>query len=291
LAGPSLLVVASLIAVYLVWSSTYLALRYVVVALPALLSAGARYLLAGGVLYGAGRLRGHAAPTARQWLLAIAPGTLLFLCGNGFVAIAEVHVASGLAAVACAAMPLLLAVFGVATGERPSRREWIGLTLGFGGVVLLGAGDLRAAHLFGLILFFAPVGWALGSLLSRRFARRMGPMGAAMQMIAGGIASLAVGALRGETLPTSVPLSAALAFVYLVVFGSIVAFSAYNYLLGATRPSIATSYAYVNPILAVVLGIVVAGERPGPTTLAAAALVVFGVAVLATGRPKATVTR
>lgn len=277
-------VVLSLAAVYVVWSSTYLALRYVVDALPPMLSAGARYLIAGAILHAFLRLRGAPAPTLREWLRAALPGALLFVCGNGFVAIAERDVASGLAAVACAAMPLLVATFGALGGDRPGRREWIGLGIGFVGVFLLGAGDLRASRLAGVLLLFAPVGWALGTLLTKRLSLAKGAMGASTQMVTGGLACLSVGALRGEAWPTAVPLSAIAAFAYLVVFGSLVAFSAYTYLLGATRPSVATSYAYVNPLLAVVLGVVVGGERPRATAFAAAILVVIGVAVLATAR-------
>lgn len=293
--GIPLPVVASLGAVYIVWSSTYLALRYVVDAMPPLLSSGARYLLAGVLLHGFLRLRGSEAPSAKQWLAGVVPGALLFLCGNGFVALAERDVASGLAAVACAGMPLILAVLGALGGDKPRTREWVGLGLGFTGVFLLGAGNLGGSTLSSVLLMLAPLGWALGSLLTKRLPMARGIMGASTQMIAGGVVCLFVGALRGESIPSAVPTSAVLAFGYLVVFGSLVAFSAYSYLLGATRPAVATSYAYVNPVLAVGLGVALGGERPGPSALAATLLVALGVAVLATGKrdpvPERAITR
>jgi drug/metabolite transporter (DMT)-like permease len=281
-------VILSLGLVYSIWSSTYLALRWVVVALPPLLSAGARYCVAGAILYAVCRLRGARPPSRREWAEAVAPGVLLFACGNGFVALAERDVPSGVAAVACAAMPLLLALLETLAGARPSWRDGVGLGIGFLGVLVLGAGDLRRASFSGAILLLAPVGWALGTWLTRRRALARGALGASTQMITGGLGCLALGGLRGEPLPSSVPLTAIAALVYLVVAGSLVAFSAYTYLLSATRPAIATSYAYVNPILAVGLGVLLGGEHLGATALSAAALVVLGVAVMATGRARST---
>lgn len=275
--SPRALVVLSLAALYVIWSSTYLALRYVVEAAPPLLSAGARYVAAGAILYVIGLSTGVQKPTAKEWLRAIPSGALLFVVGNGFVALAEQDVGSGLAAIACAAMPLFLAVFSSLGGERTSRREWIGLGVGFVGVALLGVADLRASATAGVLLAIAPVGWALGSFATRRLPVAKGAMGPATQMIVGGVLAITVGAARGEAIPQSMPTSAVLALVYLVVFGSIVAFSAYAYLLRNARPSVATSYAYVNPILAVLLGVLVGNEKPKPTAIAATALVVGGV--------------
>lgn len=280
----TLLVGASLAAVYLIWSSTYLALRYVVDTCPPLLSAGARFVLAGALLYGWLRLRGAARPSLKEWASAAAPGSLLFLFGNGFVAVAEKEVSSGLAAVACAAMPVLLAVFHAFGGERPSGREWVAFALGFAGVFLLGAGEMNASPGARAMLLCAPVGWALGSFLAKRLTLAAGLMGAATQMIGGGVACFIGGVVRGESVPARVPATALLALAYLVVFGSLVAFSAYSYLLKSTRPSVATSYAYVNPVLAVALGVAIAHERIAPTAIVATVLVVLAVATLALRR-------
>lgn len=275
--SPRALLVLSLAALYLIWSSTYLALRYVVEAAPPLLSAGTRYLAAGLILYVIGVATGAAKPTMKEWLRAIPSAALLFVVGNGFVALAEQDVGSGLAAIACAGMPLFLAVFGAMGGERSSPREWIGLGVGFVGVALLGVADLRASATAGVLLALAPVGWALGSFVTRRMPIAKGAMGPASQMILGGGMAIAAGAARGEAIPARLPSSAIFALVYLVVFGSVVAFSAYAYLLRNARPSVATSYAYVNPILAVLLGVLVGNESLKPTALAATVLVVGGV--------------
>jgi drug/metabolite transporter (DMT)-like permease len=277
-------VLGSLAAVYLIWSSTYLGLRYVVEVLPPLLSAGTRYLTAGLLLYAALRARGAASPTRRQWLRSLPIGGLMFLLGNGFIALAERRVPSGLAAVACSAMPLFACVFSLVFGERPTRREWAGVGLGFAGVVLLTLGDLRSAPAEGALLLLAPAGWAVGSVLARRASLPAGAMSSATLMVGGGVVTLAAGLLHGEALPDHVPLRGALALVYLAVFGSIVAFSAYTYLLRATTTALATSYAYVNPVLAVLLGAALGGERPSAGLLVPGAVVVAGVAVMATGR-------
>lgn len=275
--SPRTWIIVSLGALYVIWSSTYLALRYVVEAAPPLLSAGVRYFAAGAILYGIGLATGAPKPTAKEWLRAVPSAALLFVVGNGFVALAEQHVGSGLAAIACAAMPLFLAVFGTLGGERSSRREWLGLGIGFVGVALLGAADLRASANSGVLLALAPVGWALGSFATRRLPVAKGAMGPSTQMIVGGVLAIGVGAVRGEAIPAHVPATAILALVYLVLFGSVVAFSAYAYLLRNARPSVATSYAYVNPILAVLLGVLVGHEKLQPTAVAATALVVGGV--------------
>ncbi len=276
--------VLALGAIYLIWGSTYLVLRNVVEVLPAFLTAAIRYSVAGVLLYAVLRARGAAAPTRRQWLLSMPTGGLLFLVGNGFVALAEERVSSGLAAVACAATPLFACVLSLPFGERHSRREWAGVVLGFGGVVLLALGDLRAASASGALLLLAPVGWALGSVLGRRLSLPAGSMSAATQMMSGGVVTLAAAAVRGEHLPAAIPGRAVLAVLYLVVFGSIIGFSAYTYLLRHTTTALATSYAYVNPVLAVLLGAALGGERPDAGLLAPGALVVLGVAIMALGR-------
>ena len=208
----------------------------------------------------------------------------MFLCGNGFVAVAEREVSSGLAAVACAAMPILLAVFHAVGGHRPSRREWISIALGFAGVFLLGAGELSASGGARAVLLCAPVGWALGSYLAKRLPLAPGLMSAATQMLWGGAACFIGGAVHRESVPTHATTASVVALAYLVVFGSIVAFSAYSFLLQATRASLATSYAYVNPVLAVALGVVVGHEHVEPAVFVATFLVVAAVITLAWGR-------
>ena len=272
----------SLMVLYTIWSSTYLALRYVADSLPILFACGSRFLLAGVILFVFLKFRGVETPKPKQWFAAFPVGVLLFLVGNGFVAMAEKTIPSGLAALVVASMPLIMAIFGVAMGERPTLREWVGLTVGFSGVVLLSVGNLKSDPTGFAWLLLAPVGWAIGSLLSRKLPLAKGPMSAVTQMVSGGVAMIAAGVIRGEPVLDAaayVDSRALLALAYLTIFGSVIAFTAYSYLLQNTRPTVATSYAYVNPVLAVLLGAVIEHETLRKESLISGALVVVGVAI------------
>ena len=282
--------ILSLGAVYVIWSSTYLAMAIAVAELPPLLMASLRFSAAGLVMLLVAKQRGVAWPSAREWFRVLPIGALLFLGGNGFVAIAELSVASGGAAVVCAMMPLWVGVLGVVRGERPSRREWLSLVLGFAGVlVLMGGPSLAGKPAHVAILIAAPICWALGSVLARRLpptpAARDPFMMPAMQMLTGGVALAAVAAVSGERLPAHASPSAWLALAYLWIFGSLVAFTAYSWLLRNTRPVVATSYAYVNPVVAVGIGAVFSGEPLGVTTLVANVMIVAAV-MLALRKPR-----
>ncbi len=276
--------ILALAGVYTIWSSTYLALRVVVAHLPPFLTAGSRYLLAGAILAVILRALGTPWPTRRAWIGAAPVGVLLFVMGNGFVAVAEQTASSGAAALACAMTPLWGSVFGHLFGQKVQRREWLGVLLGMAGVALLAASDARGTPGAMVLLVLAPIGWAFGSVVSRRLPQAEGMMAAATQMIMGGVMMLAVGLALGEHWPASAPLRAWGAFGYLVVFGSLLGFSAYGYLLRTARPAVAMSYAYVNPPGAVLLGALLLGEPLGRTTLGAMLLVVAGVGVLLLGR-------
>ena len=281
--------VLSLLAVYVIWSSTYLAIHVVVAELPPMLSASLRYEAAGLVMMLIALRRGTAWPPLRDWLRVLPVGALLFLGGNGFVAVATQSVTSGGAAVVCAMMPLWVGVLGVLGGERPSRREWLSLVLGFVGVaVLMGGPSLAGEPLHVIALIGAPICWAMGSVLARRLPGSLGRdpiLLPAMEMMVGGAALAAAGGALGERLSTEASATAWLSLAYLCVFGSLVAFTAYNWLLRNARPAIATSYAYVNPILAVLIGAVLSGEPIGVTTVVANALIVAAV-FLALRRPR-----
>jgi len=288
-------ILLALAAVYVVWGSTYLAMRIGLETLPPFLMAGVRFLTAGALLYGALRLGGAPAPTRREWGAAARTGTLLLVGGNGFVAISQQWVSSGVAAVVVTTMPLWMALMttaqairGVPGAQRPSRFEWVGLLVGFTGAAMLQVGgDLRAANPAALLIVLAPVCWALGSIYSRSLPLPAGPMANAAQMVVGGVAMLALSPLLGERV-TAMPSGRSLAAVaYLIVFGSIVAFSAYGYLLRNTRPAVATSYAYVNPLVAIALGVWFANEQASATTWAAAAIIIAGVAILTRARASA----
>lgn len=280
--------IASLAAVYLIWSSTYWAMRVAVEDLPPLWMAAVRYGSAGLVLLAIGYRRVGAWPTARAWGRVAPIGVLLFLGGNGFVAIAVDTVPSGGAAVVCAMMPLWVGVLGVVGGEPPTRREWLALGVGFAGVlVLMGGPSLSGEPMHIALLLAAPACWALGSVLARRLsdpAMRDSFLLSGMEMITGGAALFAAGLLRGERVPTAAPAAAWIALAYLWLFGSLLAFTAYSWLLRNTRAVVATSYAYVNPVLAVGLGAALAGEPLGISTVIANVLIIGAIA-LALNRP------
>lgn len=265
---------------WLIWGSTYLAIRWAVLDLPPFLSGGARFVVAGALLLGLARLRGAPWPAAREWRLALLAGALMFLLGNGCVAVAEQRLSSNLAAVACGTVPLWAAAFGPLFGERARPAEWLGVVLGLLGVVALSlASELRAEPLHAAILFVSPLAWSSGSLLSRRVGLSASATGAATTLLMGGAVMLLAGLLLGERLQQAPSARALLAVLYLTLPGSVIAFSAYTFLLSATRPTVAMSCAWVNPIVAVLLGATLGEERIGPETLVATALVVAAVLV------------
>lgn len=260
-----LLLIGAFIALYLIWGSTYLAIRIGVESWPPLLMAGIRFVVAGGLMYAWLRWRGAPNPSWPEWKAAGAIGFLLLSCGNGGVTLAEyLGVASGVAALAVATVPLFALVFGLIWGQRTTRLEWAGIALGLVGIALLNLGsNLQASPLGAALIIFAAAAWSFGSMWSKNLKLPAGPMASAVEMLAGGFALLAGSLLSGERLISMPTVAGWSALAYLVVFGSIIAFSSYLYLLKNVRPAAATSYAYVNPVVAVLLGIGFAGERIG----------------------------
>jgi len=281
-------------AVYLIWGSTYLGIRVAVQSLPPFLLAGARSFSAGLLLFSALRWRGARAATALEWQRAALAGTLMLAGGSGLVTWAETYVPSNLAALSIAAVPSYVALFDWLRpgGVRPTRRALIGVALGAFGMLLLLRPDPRALHVgswlpqLGLVL--AGAAWAFGSLYSRY--QKLYPNAAvsgAQQMLAGGAVLLLVSASRGELHsfhPSFVTAHSWLAFGYLTVFGSMLAFSAFNWLVGVTTPARLSTTAYVNPVVAVVLGWLVLDERLQPVTLAGALLILCAVVVMTVRR-------
>lgn len=281
--AAGLAVAVALAIVYVVWGSTYLGIRFALEGgwPPLTVVSGGRFIVAGGAMYAFLRWRGVAAPTGGQWKNLAVMALLLLLLGNGCVVLAEQSVSSGLAAVAVASVPLWMGLFGVIYGQRPSRMEWLGIATGFAGVVWLNAGSSLNASPVGLVLLLvAPVGWAFGSVWSRGRDLPSPFMSAAAQMLCGGVMLVAAGLLRGESLAVSPTLHGSLALLYLAVFGSIVAFSAYAWLLQHVRPVLVSSYAYVNPAIAVALGAWLAGERFTAHDLGAMAVILAGVVII-----------
>lgn len=281
LADPRVMIPLALLALYIIWGSTYLGIRYGLESYPPFLLAGIRFAFAGALLFGFLRLRGVAGPTARQWRNGAVTGVLLLGFGNGLVCFAEQSVSSGVAAIAVASVPLFAAIFSGLYGQWPSVREGVGLAIGFAGVVVLNLGSSLAASKLGAIaLIVAAASWAFGSIWSKHQDMPAGPMNTAVQMLCASVALLLVGFGTGEHLPAHPTLRATLALGYLVVFGSLVAFSAYLYVLKHARPAVATSYAYVNPPVAVLFGVLFAGEHAGLFELAGMAVILLGVAII-----------
>jgi drug/metabolite transporter (DMT)-like permease len=292
--GRGLLVVGALATVYLVWGSTYLGIALAIESLPPLLMAGARFLVAGAILYAvARRFDGSAArPDRRQWSAALLTGTLLLSIGNGGVSWAQQTVPSGVAALVIASIPLWIVVLDrVFFGARLTWPAALGVAVGFAGVAVLvrpgaaGAVDVTG----GLVLVIAAAGWATGTLLSRGQTLTVPPLlGAGMQMLAGGAVLLLAGAATGEVgelALADVSARSLAGFVYLVLFGSLLAFSAYVWLLRNARTSLIATYPYVNPIVAVALGWAVLGEAVDARVLLAGGVIVAAVALIASAPP------
>ena len=281
---------AAFTAIYMIWGSTYLAIRVALESLPPFFMAGTRFLVAGAALYVWARWRGAAAPRLEHWRSATLVGALLFLGGNGGVVWAEQRVSSGLAALMIASEPLWVVVLAWAFGRtpRPGSRIGLGLIAGFAGVGLLvgaGSGQGGAVDPLGAaVLAFSALSWATGSLISPTAAfPRSQVLASAMTMLAGGVCLMIAGVVNGDAAALgSAPVTArsVLALVYLVIFGSIVAFSAYRWLLDVAAPPRVATYAYVNPVIAVLLGWLVASEPIAARTLLAGLVIVLGVVLI-----------
>jgi drug/metabolite transporter (DMT)-like permease len=270
----------ALIGLYLIWGSTYLAIRIALADFPPFLMGAIRFFAAGVLLFVVMRWRGIPAPTRAQWFNCAVTGTLLLGFGNGLVCFAEQTVASGLAAVAVASMPLFAALAAGFYRQWPTRTEWIGLVVGFIGVVILNfGGDLGGSPIGALALLVAAATWAFGSVWSRRRDMPHPAMSTAAQMLCGSAALGIVALFSGERI-VAVHVDTVLAITYLFVFGSIVGFSAYIYLLHHVRPALATSYAYVNPPVAVLIGVLFAGESVRTLDIVGMAVILAGVATI-----------
>jgi drug/metabolite transporter (DMT)-like permease len=281
------LVPLALVGVYLIWGSTYLGIRYALEGFPPFLMAAIRFPIAGLLMFAFLRWRDMPAPTPRQWLNCFITGTLLLGVGNGLVCYAEQSVASGLAAVAVACVGLFIALFAGLYGQWPKRIEWVGLAVGLIGVVILNlGGELRASPNGAIALIIATIGWAFGSVWSKHQNMPQPMMSAAAQMFCGGISLAVIALVRGEHITAMPSAQAIAALVYLIVFGSLLGFSAYIYLLANTRPALAASYAYVNPPVAVLIGVLIAGESVTTLDIVGMLVILIGVAAITLARNK-----
>ncbi|MFJ9823399.1 drug/metabolite exporter YedA [Streptomyces sp. NPDC101160] len=279
-------VVLCLVSVYVVWGSTYLAIDYTLDTVPPLLMTGTRFLVAGIILAVFLLARGHRLPTRRQWLNCALVGGLMQGGCVGGIAIAERSISSGLASVGIATVPVWTALMaGLATRRWPNRLEVYGIGLGLVGVVLLALdGGLGGGTKGSVVIIAAAISWSLGSVLSQHLDLPQGPTAYAGEMLAGGSLVTAVGLLAGERVDRVPDASALWAWGYLVLFGSLVAYSAYMYLLKAVRTSLATSYTLVTPAVAVLLGAWILSERVSALTVLAVAAVLIAVRFIFAGR-------
>lgn len=271
-----------LAATWLVWGSTYLAIKVALVSLPPFLQMGSRFLVAGALLATWMRWRGAPWPGRRQWLHALVIGGLMLGGGMGGTATAEQTVGSGLVVAFIAVMPLMIAGLNLLWGEKPSRLESLGIAFGLVGVLLLTQGQGFGASPTGLVaISVACASWAVGSVLSQRvWPLAPGAMGFASEMLAGGVVLMGLSLLHGEALPERIEPQALWAWAYLVAFGSLVAFNAYMVLLAEASAGLASSYSFVNPVIAMLLGVMLAGEQISGHEWLAAGVVLVGVVLL-----------
>ena len=286
-------------SIYFIWGSTFLAIRYAIAELPPFTMAGIRFVSAGAILYLWRRMAHAERPSWDQWPGALAVGALLFMGGNGAVVWSEQHVASGMTALMLGVIPFWMVLLDAARrgGAPLTARVLCGLALGVAGIVLLlepsrllGGGQVDPAG--AVVLICGGFCWASGSLVSRHLRQPASPgLAAGMQMLTGGLVLLAVGALSGESSridPAGFTPRGILALAYLVLAGSVVSFTAYTWLMAVSTPARVATYAYVNPLVAVLLGWVLAGEPLTPRTMLATVVIVAAVVIIISSRARGT---
>jgi drug/metabolite transporter (DMT)-like permease len=284
-------IILAFAAIYIFWGSTFLFIKFAIETIPPFFMAGFRHLVAGVILYVLVRVRGDAAPARKDWKAAIIIGGLLLFCGNGGVTWAEQHVPSGLAALIVASIPIWMVVLNWIFGDRvrPGKREFISLFLGLAGLAVLvgpekviGGGKIDPLGL--IVLIFAAIAWSAGSLYARAHKLATSQLLATgMQSLAGGFLLVILGLLFGEGTQIhwdSFSDRSLLSLSYLIVFGSLIGFSAYVWLLKQVTPSKVSTYAYVNPVIAVLLGGLLGGEELTARTFLSAAVIISAVMIV-----------
>ena len=271
-------IVIALFCTYFIWGSTYLAIKFGIESFPPFMMGGIRFTVAGILLYVVMRFLGTPNPTKQQWLGATVVGILLPALGNGTVCYVQQTVSSSVAALSIATAPIWMAIFSSIWGHKITRQEWLGIAVGLVGIVLLNVGGSLHGQLFSaFLLIFAAASWSFGSVWGQHLSMPNGLMAPACQMLMGGIALLLFSAFQGEQYPSVISLKSWAAMLFLIVLGSIVAYSAYQYLLKRVRPLVASSNTFINPIVAFALGVWLANEHVTPTEFIALAVILVGV--------------
>jgi drug/metabolite transporter (DMT)-like permease len=290
----------ALLSVYIVWGSTYLAIRYVVETMPPFLSAGVRFLISGAILVISCHLRGDPAPTRREWGAAAIVGLFLLLGGNGSLVWAETIIPSGVASLFIGATPLWMALLDTFRpgGVRLNWLTWLGVLTGFAGITWLASpwhSGMDSLHLnpWGvLVLLFAALTWSIGSLYSRKAPLPASPLlGTGMEMLAGSLGLFAFGSLVGEWGQldlAAITLRSLLGLAYLITFGSLIGFVSYTWLLRNAPTPLVSTYAYVNPLVAILLGTVLGQEPLSPRILICALIILSSVGIINLSRSRAT---
>lgn len=280
------LILACLFATWIVWGSTYLGIKFALVSFPPFFQGGTRFLVAGSLLLLWVAWRRRQMPTLVQWRNGLIVGAVMLGSNMGGVVYAEQTVASGLVVAFIAVVPALVTIFSLPFGVRPTKLEIAGIALGIAGVLLLVRGAAFTASPWGLVaMTIAAIGFAVGTVLSQHVLRLApGFAGYATQMLGAGVVLMTLSFIADEHFRWPPSIGAAVAWVYLVIFGSFIAFSAYMYLLARTRPALATSNSFVNPVVGVLLGVSLGGESVTSHEWLAIAIITVGVTVLMLGR-------
>ena len=284
--GKSTLIIwFALVCTYFIWGSTYLAIRFGIESFPPFLMAGVRFAIAGALLYGLLRWMGHPQPTLAQWKGASLVGLLLPALGNGTVCYVQQTVSSSVAALAIATAPIWMAIFSSVWGHHITRQEWFGIFFGILGIGLLNlGGSLHGDAVSAWLLIFAAASWSFGSIWGKHLPMPQGLMGAACQMLSGGVFLLLASAYFGESWPSTISAKSWGAMLFLILLGSIAAYSAFQYLLKTVRPLVASSNTFVNPIVAFAVGIWFANEAVTQNELIALAVILLGVGLILTSK-------
>ena len=275
-------VLFALLTVYIVWGSTYFAIHLALASFPPLLLMGTRFIMAGTLLYCWKKWHGAPNPTTTEWRAAGIIGILMLGGGMGLTAVGQQYISSGLTAVFIACSPMILSFCTGFFGEWPNKREWLGIFIGFAGAILLAAGGEFSAQPIGIVaLLGAIICWNIGSVLSqKKFTLAPGAMGFASEMLIGGVFLIILALFKGENFDSPMTVKAIAAWSYLVVAGSLLAFTAYMFLLTKVSSALASSYAYVNPLIAVTLGALFGGENLSAREILAMLIILSSVALI-----------
>jgi drug/metabolite transporter (DMT)-like permease len=274
----------AIVLLYITWSSTYFAIRIAVQTINPMIMIGFRFVFAGILMYVLAICTGSRRPTLKQWMGGFVIGILLFLCSNVLLGYAEQTVGSGLSAVSVSSGALWICLFSGMFGKWPNRMEWAGIAIGLIGIVILNLGSEMKSNINGMImLIVSSMIWGLGTVLSKKLPLPSGFMGSAVEMLGGGICTLIMAAATGQDFNVHSSPASMAAFIYLIVAGSMIGFSAFMYVFHHARPALASSYAYVTPIGAIALGIFALHEKINRVEVIAMVFVVIGVLTVILG--------